>query len=100
MSDASYNTVYETIRKKWLPGGKFMAAQDAFNNASYNFTTMQARKIIALLSSEANRLELAKLAYDNITDQRNFSQLYDLFSSQASKDELDEFIRVNGTTSY
>jgi hypothetical protein len=96
MSDANYNSVYDNIRKKWLPGGKMIAASEAFNNTSYNFTTMQARKIIALLSSEANRLELAKLSYDNITDPANFKQLYDLFSTQSSKDELDEFVRVNG----
>ena len=100
MSDASFNTVYNNIRRKWLPGGKMLAATDAFNNASNNFTTMQARKIIALLSSEINRLELAKLAYDNITDPANFRQLYDLFTTQASKDELDEFVRTNATTSY
>jgi len=100
MSDASFNTVYENIRKKWLPGGKMQAAADAFNNTSYNFTTVQARKIIALLSSETNRLDLAKLAYDNITDPSNFRQLYDLFTTQASKDELDEFVRTNATTSY
>lgn len=100
MSDASYNTVYENIRKKWLPGGKMLAATDAFNNTTYNFTTVQARKIIALLSSEMNRLDLAKLAYDNITDPANFRQLYDLFTTQASKDELDEFVRVNAKTSY
>jgi hypothetical protein len=100
MSDANYNSVYENIRKKWLPGGKMIAASEAFNNTSYNFTTAQTRKIIALLSSEANRLELAKLSFDNITDQSNFRQLYDLFTTKASKDELDEFVRVNGTTSY
>jgi hypothetical protein len=100
MTDASYNLVYDDIRDEWLPWGQYTAATEAFNNASYNFTTAQVKKIIALISSESNRLELAKLAYDNITDTNNFRQLYDLFSSQASKDELDEFVRVNATTSY
>jgi hypothetical protein len=52
-------------------------------------------QIIALLSSEDNRLNLAKLAFDNIVDQQNFRQLYDLFNTQASKDELDNYVKTN-----
>jgi hypothetical protein len=52
-------------------------------------------QIIALLSSEDNRLNLAKLAFDNIVDQQNFRQLYDLFDSQSSRDELDNYIKTN-----
>jgi hypothetical protein len=47
------------------------------------------------LSSEDNRLNLAKLAFDNIVDQQNFRQLYDLFDSQSSRDELDNYIKTN-----
>jgi hypothetical protein len=100
MTDANFNTVYQSIRSKWLPGSKMSAATSAFNNTSYYFTTTQARQIIALLSSEANRLDLAKLSYDNITDPQNFTQLYDLFSSQSSRDELDAYVRANYNRGY
>jgi CTP:phosphocholine cytidylyltransferase-like protein len=95
MTDAAFNTLYQNIRKNWLPGAKMSAASDAFNQATNYFTTAQARQIIALLSSDANRLELAKLSYDNIVDPANFQQLYDLLSSQASRDELDAWVRSN-----
>lgn len=100
MSDASFTTLYNNIRKKWLPGAKMSAAADAFNLSTNYFTTAQARKIIALVSSESNRLELAKLSYDNITDPANFRQLYDLLNSQASRDELDNYIRTNYNAPY
>jgi hypothetical protein len=100
MTDANFNTVYQSIRSKWLPGGKMSAATSAFNNTSYYFTTTQVRQIIALLSSESNRLDLAKLSYDNITDPQNFTQLYDLFSSQSSRDELDAYVRDNYNRGY
>ena len=89
MTDAAFNTLYQNIRKNWLPGAKMSAASDAFNLATNYFTTVSGRATIALLSSDANRLELAKLSYDNIVDPANFQQLYDLLSSQASRDELD-----------
>ena len=95
MTETEFNNLYNTIRKKWLPLTKYSAAADAFNSTSNYFTTAQARQIIALLSSESNRLDLAKIAFDNIVDQQNFRQLYDLFTTQASKDALDEYVRNN-----
>jgi hypothetical protein len=100
MSETEFTNLYNSISKKWLPFTKYTAAQDAFNSTSNYFTTAQARQIIALLSSEDNRLALAKLAFDNIVDQQNFRQLYDLFTSQQSKDELDNYIRSNYNYQY
>jgi hypothetical protein len=93
MTDVEFNNLYDNIRKKWLPFTKYNAAVDAFSSSNNYFTTQQVHQIIALLSSENNRLDLAKLAFDNIVDKQNFRQLYDLFESQASKDELDNYTR-------
>jgi CTP:phosphocholine cytidylyltransferase-like protein len=98
MTDAEFNTLYNDIRRKWLPLSKYSTAVDIFSSTSNYFTTQQVKQIIALLSSESNRLDLAKLAFDNIVDQQNFRQLYDLFDSQASRDELDNYIRANGNS--
>lgn len=95
MSDDAFNTLYQNIRSQWLPLGKYSAATDAFENSSNYFTTAQAKQIIALVSSESNRIQLAKLSFDNIVDRQNFRQLYDLLSKQSSKDELDAYIRTN-----
>jgi hypothetical protein len=95
MSDASFNSLYESIRKKWLPGSKFNAAVDAFNSTTNYFTTAQAKQIISLLSSESNRLQLAKQAFDNIVDPLNFRNMYDIFSD-AAQDELDAYIKTYG----
>lgn len=100
MSDATFNSLYDNIRKKWLPFTKYNAAVDAFSSSDNYFTTQQVHQIIALLSDESNRLNLAKLAFDNIVDQQNFRQLYDLFNSQSSKDELDNYIKTNYNYQY
>ena len=57
-----------------------------------NGSTAQAKQLINYVSDEANRLQLAKSSYRNITDPANFNQLYDLFSNQSSKDELTAYV--------
>jgi len=93
MLDENYTTIYDNVRYTFGLGAKMSSLTDIFNNSSYYFTTMQARQLIMLVSSESNRLTLAKLSYDNITDPENFSKIYDVFSSQSSKNELEAYVR-------
>ncbi|MCU7548624.1 DUF4476 domain-containing protein [Chitinophagaceae bacterium LB-8] len=88
MSDADFNQFTQKIRNQWL--SKKNIAKEGLN--SNYFTTYQVREVLQIFSSENDKLELAKLAYSRTVDQRNFSQLYDLFSSQG-KDELDRYVR-------
>lgn len=94
MSDVLFNDLYDNIESIWWPGGEMNAARDVFNSENNYFTTAQAKEIIELVSWESNRVELAKLSFDNIVDPQNFRQIYDLFSSESSKDELDSYIRT------
>jgi len=92
MTDADFNIVMRDVKKEWLPGGKMTALSNAFNNTNNYFNTTQAKQLIRLVSDEDNRLQLAKSAYARITDPGNFSQLYDLFSTQARKEELRNYV--------
>jgi hypothetical protein len=92
MKDADYNILYRDIQNRYGLGAKVSALSNAFANETYYFTTAQARQLIQLVSAETNRLELAKAAYDNIVDQANFSQLYDIFSN-SSRSELEIYVR-------
>lgn len=92
MTDADYNLLVRDIKKQWLPGAKMNALSNALNNTDNYFTTTQAKELIRLITDENNRLQLAKAAYARIVDPGNFAQLYDLFSSQAKKDELRNYI--------
>jgi hypothetical protein len=93
MNDNQFNQLYETIRNQWLPGQKMKTLSNEFLNAEDNFTTLQAKRLIQLVTEEGNRLKLAKSSYHCITDPENFSQLNDVFRYQTSRDELDDFIR-------
>lgn len=93
MSDASFAILYQSIQMQFMPGEKMNTLINTFNNTSYYFTSSQAKQLIQLVSLESNRLQLAKSSYRNITDRNNFSQLYDLMQSQASRDELEMYVR-------
>jgi hypothetical protein len=92
MTDADFNVLMKNVKKQWLPGAKMNSLTSAFSNTTNYFITSQAKQLIQLVSDEDNRLQLAKSAYGRIIDPANFSQLYDLFSSQARRDELKSYI--------
>lgn len=91
MNDADFSRFVQKIKSQWFGSSKVNEAKSGLMN-SY-FTTYQVRQVLQLFSSESEKLELAKLAYKNVVDQRSYTQLYDVFSSQSSRDELDRFTR-------
>lgn len=95
MTDAEFNSLYRDVQNRFGLGAKMSALTGIFNNQNYYFTVAQAKQLIQLVSSESNRLELAKSSYNNIVDPTNFSQLYDVLSSQSSRNELDVYVRNN-----
>ncbi len=99
MNDAAYNQLYKSISDSWSSSSRVNLTASAFNNYSNYFTTYQVRNLLLLINTENDRLLLAKNSYDNVTDPNNFSQLYDLFSSTNSKNELANYVAgvQNGT---
>ena len=98
MKDVDFNTIYRDVQNRYGIGAKMSALTNVFANQNYYFTTAQVKQLIQLVSDEGNRLELAKASYDNIVDQTNFSQVYDIFSS-SSKYELEVYVRDHQTGS-
>jgi len=96
MKEADFNTLYRDIQNRYGIGAKMSALSNAFATENYYFTTAQTKQLIQLVSEENNRLELAKSSYNNIVDQANFSQLYDLFSYN-SRNELEIYVRDHQT---
>lgn len=90
LSEHDYNQVVQQVRSQWTASRKYSAAKDAVTR--YHFTTQQVRGLLQLLSSESQRLDVAKLAYHNTVDQRNYNDLYNLFSRNAQR-ELDGYTR-------
>jgi len=95
MAESTFKNIYRQVQLTFGLGAKYNALTRIFNTETNYFTVAQAKQLIQLVSSESNRLELAKSSYNNITDPNNFSQLYDIFSSQSSKNELAAYVSSN-----
>lgn len=102
ISDASYNSIYNDIRAQWPAATQYNSLYSVFSNTNNYFTTAQAIQLIQLTNSESNRLTLAKLAYRGIVDPVNYTQAYNLFSTNSSRTELAAYINNYrpGTTVY
>jgi len=94
MTNENFTTLYQSIQRQFLPNEKLNSLTAVFNTTTNYFTSAQAKQLIQLVSFEANRLQLAKSSYRSITDRENFSQVYDVLSSQVSRNELDEYVRT------
>jgi hypothetical protein len=101
MSDARFSELYRHASNHILPGDKYTDVRALFSDPQNYFTTAQARQLMSLVSSgsffstsEANRVELAKLAYSRVVDTQNFTEIVNLFDRQSSRDELNGYIRM------
>ncbi|MBC7873605.1 MAG: DUF4476 domain-containing protein [Ferruginibacter sp.] len=92
MNDVDFNKLYKSMGDAWSASSRFNIASSAFQNSNNYFTTYQVRQLLILINSETDRLSLAKSSYDNITDQYNYSQLYELFSNTTNKNDLAKFV--------
>ncbi|HUP13334.1 MAG TPA: DUF4476 domain-containing protein, partial [Niastella sp.] len=88
-----FSQLYQDVKGKWFQNNKVTAVRDAFNNTATYFSTNQVTQLLQLISSEENRLELAKLSYRVVADPASFTQVYSLFSNQSYRNDLDRFVR-------
>lgn len=90
MNDREFRSVLSSIEKEWLESNKLKSATQIVR--TNNLTTAQVEQLLLLFSFENNKLQLAKDAYDNTVDKRNYYMLFDVFSYNSSKTELERYI--------
>ncbi len=91
MNDREFTSVLQSIEKEWLESNKLKSASQIVKTNS--LSTAQVEQLLLLFSFESNKLQLAKQAYANTVDKRNYSRLFDVFSFNSSKVELERYIR-------
>jgi hypothetical protein len=91
MNDREFNQVLQSISKEWLESNKLKSATQIVTTNS--LTSAQVKQLVLLFSFESNKLDLAKQAYQNTVDKKNYFMINDVFSFNSSKDELARFIR-------
>ncbi len=91
MSDRDFSQVLREISKEWLESNKIKSATQIVTTNSP--TSAQVKQLVLLFNFESNKLELAKQAYANTIDKKNYYMINDAFSFNGSKDELARYIR-------
>ncbi len=92
MSDASFNSLYQSIQQQRPASSQVSSLTNAFNSSNNYFTAYQASQLIQLVAGESTRLQLAKSSYRSIVDRDNLYQVYELLNSQASRNELENYV--------
>ncbi len=95
MSETSFDQLLSNVRSRYYQYQKVSIIRNALNTTGNFFTTAQVRSLLTMVTSESNRLTLAKLAYPKVSDPRDFTSLYDVFNSIASRDNMNAYIADN-----
>ncbi|HYE54551.1 MAG TPA: DUF4476 domain-containing protein [Chitinophagaceae bacterium] len=85
-----FQTMKQTLRRESFENTRLTLAKQMIDRNG--FESAQVKEMLQLFSFESNRLELAKHAYRNTVDKRNFFVVNDVFSFNSSKDELARYI--------
>lgn len=93
MDDREFSAVLQSISKEWLETNKLKSATHVVTSNS--LTSAQVKQLVLMFNFESNKLDLAKQAYRNTVDKKNYYMIDDAFSFNSSKDELARFIRTS-----
>jgi hypothetical protein len=91
MGNSQFTNLLRKVRNHSKNNSRYEAATAAVSNSNYFFNTTQLRMLLESFTGDDQRLAVAKLAYDRVTDKMNFSMLANVFSSQNCKDDLAAF---------
>jgi len=91
MTSQEFQQVLQSIDREWLESNKMKSASHIV--ATNTLTSAQVKQMVMLFGIESNKLDLAKQAYKNTVDKRNYDIVSDAFNFNSSRDELARFIR-------
>lgn len=91
MSSREFSDLKTQLAKEWFENNRLKSVKVILDKN--HVTTQQVKELMLLFTFESNRLEIAKYAYCNTVDQRNYFRLNDALTFSSSKDELARFLR-------
>jgi hypothetical protein len=97
MSATTFNNLFNKVRSSWSQSTRISSVRSAFISTTNYFTSDQVGKLLTLITSEASRLELAKLVYPRVTDKANYRELTELFTTTSIRNEFETFIGITAS---
>jgi hypothetical protein len=92
MAQVNFQKALESIASKSFEDTKITTIKQIVKGNC--ITVSQLSEIIKLLTFEASKIEIAKFAYDYVSDTNNYFQVNDLFTFSSSVDELNEYLET------
>jgi hypothetical protein len=92
MTQVNFQKALESIKSKSFEDTKITTIKQIVKGNC--ITVSQLSEIIKLLTFEASKIEIAKFAYDYVSDTNNYFQVNDLFTFSSSVDELNEYLET------
>lgn len=86
-----FSSMVETLRREFSENSRLVLAKQMIDRNQ--FSADQVKSMMQVFSFENARLELAKYAYRNTMDQRNYFVVYDALTYSSSKEQLAEYLR-------
>ena len=94
MTDTEFDKLQTKASLHFRQSSVVRDIREALINKNNYFTIGQIRTLLSMVSNESDKLALAKLAYHRATDPNSFNQVFDVFASQSSVDNLNNYIRT------
>jgi hypothetical protein len=94
MPSYNFNQLVNQVRNEYNAENRVNTIFNAFSNTANYFTTEQARRLIQLITGEANMLHLAKASYRSIVDKTNFEAIYNLIPTQEGRNDLANYVNT------
>jgi hypothetical protein len=104
MSEQTFDAHLGNIKRNMDPARRINAVTQVLANETNYFTVSQVRRMIDLVEYESSRLQLLRDVYTHITDPENFHLLYNMLTTDATRNELITYIntarRSGGLVNY
>lgn len=91
MTSTNFQSALESIKSKSFEDTKITTIKQIIK--ANCITVSQLSQIIKLLTFEESKVQVAKFAYDYVSDTNNYFQINDLFTYSSSVDELNEYLK-------
>lgn len=91
MRNETFEALKQTLSRESFDDKKLMIAKQAVRDNGA--TAAQVKELLQQFAFENNKLDLAKYAYQYVSDRKNYFVLYDSFTFNSNKDELARYIQ-------
>ena len=90
LTDADLEDLRRRATERTTDGSKLELIRNVI--AGRRYSTAQVRAMAGMLTFESTKLDLAKQAYEGVSDPKDYWKLEDIFTFDASKKELQDYM--------